>query len=170
MPPTDAIRPIPIRPPVTNERWDPAVMLAKAEAGAYPTAKSQRPSYEQPGMTEAEAEVAYWRERCGLSADLADVDEADAAPHHGHDADLDARFLALGPSKQRALIRSYLMAAQEVDQERGSHLCRLAGLDLARERAAAQRHALLVLARTQERLRSQPSRRERAAGQGVITW
>ena len=42
MPPTE----IPVRPPVTNAGWDPAAMLAKARAGAYPTATSRRPSGE----------------------------------------------------------------------------------------------------------------------------
>jgi hypothetical protein len=169
MPPTE-IRPIPIRPPVTNESWDPEVMRAKAEAGAYPTAKSKRPSRERPGLTEAEAEVAYWQSRCGQPADLAEV-EHDAPAAAGHDAEDDARFLALGPRKRQALVRSYLMGALDADQERGAHLCQLAGLDVEQERRAAARQWDAMMRRCQERLVTQPSRRQRAhAGQETITW
>jgi hypothetical protein len=99
-------------------------------------------------------------------------DELDAAPaHHTHDADLDAQFLALGPQKQRAVVRVYLSSTQDADQERGAHLCALAGLDVRQERAAADRALALSISRAQERLRSEPSRKERAqAGQGRIAW
>lgn len=162
----------PQRPRVTNERWDPAVMLAKARAGAYPTAKSKRPSRDMPGMTEAEAEVAYWTQRCGLPLDLpADELDAPAAHAHSHDADLDAQFAALGPTKQRGIIRSYLSSTQDADQERGAHLCAMAGLDVHQERRAAERAIALSIGQAQQRLRAEPSRKERAqAGQGVMQW
>lgn len=165
MPPTD----IPIRPPVSNAGWNPETMLRKARAGEYPTAKSQRPSREVPGMTEAEAEVAYWQGRCGEPVDFPEPEPDEAPAPHGHAAELDAAFLELSPRKRRALVHNYLVSGLAVDQEHGAHLCALAGLDVARERAAAEQTHRARMDRALARLRAQPSRKERAKG-GATLW
>jgi hypothetical protein len=170
MPPTD----IPARVPISNETWDAAAMLAKAERGAYPAAKSRRPSREMPGLTEAEAEVAYWRARAGgvaldeaTARDIAARQQQEAAlrderggsePAHEAD-DLDARFLALRPMQQRGLTHSYLTSTQAVDHARAAHLCALTGRDVATERAAAEAAWQRMAEQCAARLRASAERR-----------
>lgn len=50
-----------MRPPITNDHFDPKVMLEKALAGAYPAAATQPRSEKQ--RESREAEIAYWRAR-----------------------------------------------------------------------------------------------------------
>lgn len=49
------------RPPVSNEHFDPQVMLEKAMAGAYPAAATQPRSEKQ--RASREAEIEYWKAR-----------------------------------------------------------------------------------------------------------
>lgn len=151
MPPTKPPH-IPARTPVTNEHWDPQVMLRKAQAGSYPTAKSSRPSRDVFGLSEHEAEVAYWRQRCDLPVDLPDDVASEAIVV---EPDADERFLQLRPMQQRARIHNFLTSTDEGDQARGAALCALCGRDVAHERAAAATIAARKLAACQERLLQQ---------------
>ena len=182
MPPT---KDIPARLPVSNATWDAAAMLAKAAAGAYPAAKSRRPSREVPGLTEAEAEIAYWRERCGLGADLSEQIARDLAARHQQEAalgdraaaehaddasDLDARFLALRPMQQRSLIHSYLVSTQPADAARAAQLCALTGRDVAKERAAAEQAWSMRAEKSMARLRGQGKRDEAHHSEAGGLW
>lgn len=132
-----------MRQRINNEHWDPERMLAKAQAGDYPSA-SRRSEHRQD-------EIAYWRERCGM-APLA-LDEDTAAAAEALELDADEIFLDMAPKSQRVVIHSYLLSMYEQDWQRGAYLCRLANLRLPAESHAAYTESEERLARWQRRQR-----------------
>lgn len=143
-------RPPPRKPLITSDRFDPAAMLTKARRGAYPSA-GKRSTYR-------DEEIAYWRGRCGLAAE---VDPAGEAPAAAPPPDDDADFLASSPERQRLLIRSYLLSEYEVDWHRGAALCALAGMRLPAEAHAAWAswHERMASWQRRQRLAAQAGRR-----------
>jgi hypothetical protein len=134
MPRDDA--PSATRPRVGNAHFDAEAMLAKAQRRGYPTAASNKPLRNDPDMTERQAEIAYWRGRCGLPVEADPTDAGDDAPAHA-EPDGDDAFLAMSAKARRTLVHAYLLSSYEVDWLRGAHLCELAGLCLPAEAHAA---------------------------------
>jgi hypothetical protein len=135
-----------LRSPITNEHWDAEAMLARAEAGAYPSAKHYSAT--------RDAEIAYWRERAGMPAaplDEAPADDEATTP----DPTSDATFLARDTTEQRELLFCYLTSNIESDRARGAYLCGLLGYDLAYAAATAQAELAARLERSMRRLRLQ---------------
>nr|MBP7571597.1 hypothetical protein [Acidobacteriota bacterium] len=117
------------RPRITNEGWDPVLMLRRAKQGVYPAAAEW--------SQHRDDEIAYWRQRCGLPPDAPAAAHPDEVQAEAPPSD-DAAFLALTPREQRASAWNHLTSLSEDDQGAGRRLCRLAGLDPDAEAQAAR--------------------------------
>jgi hypothetical protein len=140
-----------VRQRISNQNWDPQMMLEKALRGDYPSA-NKRSEHRQD-------EIAYWRERCGLAP--IEIDEDTAAAAEALEPDADEAFLAMTSKSQHTLIHSYLLSTFEQDWQRGAYLCRLANLRLPAESHAAYTESEDHLARWQRRQRM-AARKEQA--------